>query len=134
MFKNICVDSYRVSLNFKHVKGEDNPCDLITRGLSFAEFNKKRSFWLKGPEWLSTYRQSWPDSNLGCLSAASKQLTQHANVSVSFNFNVGPQDDGTLVDIQKYFDLNKLFRVTSDVFQRSQCHPQKTNWRSCSVC
>ena len=78
---------------------------------------KKCSFWLKGPERLSTYQESWPDSNFGCLSAASKQLTQHANVSVPFNVNVGPQDAGTLVDIQKYSDLNKLFRVTSCVFK-----------------
>ena len=41
MFKKILVDTYGISLNFKHVNGEDNPCDLITRGFSFAEFNKK---------------------------------------------------------------------------------------------
>ena len=124
VFLKTIVDNYGISINFKYVKSEDNPCDLITRGLSYTDFNKKLPFWLNGPKWLSTYQSSWPESDLGCLSAASKQQTQP--VEISFNTCVDPQHVETLVDIQKYSDLNKLFRVTRYVLEAVNAIVRKT--------
>ena len=126
VFLKTIVDDYGISINFKYVKSEDNPCDLITRGLSYTDFNKKLPFWLNGPKWLSTYQSSWPESDLGCLSAASKQQTQPAKITASFNTCVDPLGVETLVDIQKYSDLNKLFRVTSYVLKAVNVIVRKT--------
>ena len=36
-----------------HVSSEDNPADLLTRGITFKKFHtKKLDFWFKGPSWL----------------------------------------------------------------------------------
>ena len=92
----------------------------------YTDFNKKLPFWLNGPKWLSTYQSSWPESDLGCLSAASKQQTQPAKITASFNTCIDPQRVETLVDIQKYSDLNKLFRVTSYVLKAVNVIVRKT--------
>ena len=43
------VALFKKSLLFGYVKSEDNPCDLLMRGLSFNEFVKQLSFWQHGP-------------------------------------------------------------------------------------
>ena len=91
VFLKALSDNYGVPVKFKYVKSEDNPCDLITRGLSFAEFHKKLQFWLNRPNWLANFQNSWPESSLGCLSEDSKQQTQPTDVTASFNVNLNQQ-------------------------------------------
>ena len=38
MYRNNLKRDFGVDIWFKYVKSEDNPCDLLTRGLTFAEF------------------------------------------------------------------------------------------------
>ena len=117
LFLKNLEEKYGIKVSFKYVKSEDNPCDLITRGLSFNEFNKKLSFWTQGPEWLPSYQISWPDSSLGCLSESSKRQTRAQGASASFNIDLHARPENTLVDIEKYSTLNKLLGVTSKVFK-----------------
>ncbi|CAI5444496.1 unnamed protein product [Caenorhabditis angaria] len=42
----------------RHVRTEDNPADLITRGVETAE-ELKRSIWFYGPKWLKDSEKSW---------------------------------------------------------------------------
>ena len=49
LFKKSLLQDYDITLQFRYVKSEDNPCDLLTRGLSFDEFVKQLSFWQHGP-------------------------------------------------------------------------------------
>ena len=115
VFKKDLADKYGVFINFKYVASEDNPCDLITRGLTLSELNKKFTFWSNGPEWLSSYSDSWPESNLGCLSEENKQKTQPSQVSAYFN--VEHQRDAPLLNLQNYSDFRKLIRVSSYIFK-----------------
>ena len=35
LFRKTLSDEYGVSITFRYVKSDDNPCDLLTKGLSF---------------------------------------------------------------------------------------------------
>ena len=87
LFKKSLLQDYGVTIQFRYVKSVDNPCDFLTRGLSFNEFVKQLSSWQHGPQWLPDFRDSWPDSALGCLSAAGKSLI-YPGSSINATFNV----------------------------------------------
>ncbi|XP_062535045.1 uncharacterized protein LOC134204234 [Armigeres subalbatus] len=44
---------------WKHVKGTENPADLISRGLSAANIINNNMWW-SGPDWLQNSREHWP--------------------------------------------------------------------------
>ena len=44
---------------WKHVKGIDNPADLVTRGMMPSEL-KACKFWRAGPDWLRLPPEQWP--------------------------------------------------------------------------
>ena len=55
LFKKSLLQDYNISVQFRYAKSEDNPCDLLTRGLSFNDFIKQESFWQCGPQWLPDF-------------------------------------------------------------------------------
>ena len=110
------LQDYSIIVQFRYVKSEDNPCDLLTRGLSFNEFVKQLFFWQHGPLWLPDFRDSWPDSALGCLSAASKSLVAPSS-SVNATFNVDVISAEPLVDVERFSSFSKALRVTTLVFK-----------------
>ena len=116
LFKKSLLEDYGITVQFRYVKSEDNPCDLLTRGLSFNEFVKQLSFWQHGPLWLPDFRDSWPDSALGCLSAASKSLVAPSS-SVNATFNVDVTSAEPLVDVERFSSFSKALRVTTLVFK-----------------
>ncbi|XP_058456787.1 uncharacterized protein LOC131434155 [Malaya genurostris] len=48
---------------WNHVKGTDNPADLVTRGMDVDEFLSNRA-WTNGPDWLSYPETEWSVSKL----------------------------------------------------------------------
>ncbi|XP_062703581.1 uncharacterized protein LOC134286035 [Aedes albopictus] len=46
---------------WKHVAGEDNPANIISRGMSPAQLQYE-SRWFHGPKWLMLDNQYWPNS------------------------------------------------------------------------
>jgi hypothetical protein len=46
---------------FKYVVTNENPADLATRGISFAQLEE--SNWFYGPEWIANPPQDWPSWN-----------------------------------------------------------------------
>lgn len=46
--------------SWKHIAGEDNPADPISRGLDAEKFLKSE-LWKRGPEWLSRSEEEWPN-------------------------------------------------------------------------
>ena len=116
LFKKSLLQDYGITVQFRYIKSEDNPCDLLTRGLSFNEFVKQLSFWQHGPLWLPDFQDSWPDSALGCLSAASKSLVAPSS-SVNATFNVDVTSAEPLVDVERFSSFSKALRVTTLVFK-----------------
>ena len=86
------------------------------RGLSFNEIVKQLSFWQHGPLWLPDFRDSWPDSALGCLSAASKSLVAPSS-SVNATFNVDVTSAEPLVGVERFSSFSKALKVTTLVFK-----------------
>ena len=76
--RKICENlksKYDVEVCFRYVPTQMNPADLITRGVSFEEFQDKFEFWNHGPDWIRTNGNvSWPAAELKCLSEASKNV------------------------------------------------------------
>ena len=98
---------YNLKCIFKYLPTEMNPADLLTRGLSFREFEHKLPFWQHGPPLFAQNPILWPDRNLGCLSDASKLLTCNAVLN----------SDTAIFPVNKFSSVNKLFRVTTLVFK-----------------
>ena len=51
---------YKLPVCYHYVNTDDNPADLVTRGLSYNKYLSKMEFWLKGPEWLTNDFKVWP--------------------------------------------------------------------------
>nr|CAD2185106.1 unnamed protein product [Meloidogyne enterolobii] len=43
-----------------HIKGEENPADIATRGTSMKEIQNTN--WLEGPSWLKKEKEKWPET------------------------------------------------------------------------
>src|SRR5678816_1005168 len=85
------------------IRDRDNPADLLTRGISFKEFQKNMSFWAKGPKWLSLNSIYWPSAELETASPVFA-VVQGGN-------------EPPVVDLSKYSNLHKLYRVVALLFQ-----------------
>ena len=76
-------DKFKVPIQFRYVPTDQNPADLLTRGLSFEMFKQKLDFWLYGPDWIRSSKVVWPASELQCLSSVNKSIVMHTTVAVS---------------------------------------------------
>ncbi|KAH7967190.1 hypothetical protein HPB49_023425 [Dermacentor silvarum] len=94
-------------LIWRYFPGEDNPSDLLTRGVSLKALRTCRSWW-RGPEWLSQPRPTCPtDSDMSTpIYEESECDTQHALIQA-------PEKVDTLMDARKFSKLQKLLPVTT---------------------
>ena len=73
-----------LSVKFRYVHTDQNPADLLTRGITLEKFQQNLRLWSLGPEWLSKSPKEWPTSELQCLSSKYKFIVQ----STSLNYTV----------------------------------------------
>ena len=45
-------EKYKISINIRYVPTDQNPGDLLTRGLTYDAFEKNLYFWLHSPLWI----------------------------------------------------------------------------------
>ena len=97
---------YNIDVQLKFVPTQENPADLLTRGLNFQQFLENMEFWLKGPLFIRTGGDIvWPSAELNCLSEASKTVVMHTLVD-------GPRVTlPPLVPFQKISKLTKLIGI-----------------------
>jgi len=93
---------------FLYVRSGDNPSDLITRGLSFKEFEKKFSFWTKGPQWLSISSAYWPKFRL-----TYEEKTPATPIYTIIQSSLQPP----VINMAKYSSLTTLSRVCANIFK-----------------
>ena len=43
--------------DWHHISGQDNPADLLTRGLTLSQLD--HSIWFEGPKFLHEYKSTW---------------------------------------------------------------------------
>ncbi|CAA9997912.1 unnamed protein product [Nesidiocoris tenuis] len=89
--------------NWHHVPGEENPADLISRGV-LAEDILQTDLWWKGPSWLQ-YRSTSP-SNEPCLNLSELPERNAKAVFVACSSFISENEL-----ITKYSTLNRLVNV-----------------------
>ena len=60
--------------DWRHVRSEDNPADIISRDISPADLLNS-SIWWHGPKWLSFDSEQWPENMPIRISQAPEQKT-----------------------------------------------------------
>ena len=103
-------DHYNLECKFTYIPSEDNPADLLTRGLAFNKFVDKYEFWLHGPKFIRLDSSNWPKQQLGCLSEESKILAVNATTIATENIN------NSILPVNKFSSLSKLLNITALVF------------------
>ncbi|UYV69062.1 hypothetical protein LAZ67_6002216 [Cordylochernes scorpioides] len=97
-----------VPCRWMHVKGEDNPAVLASRGISLDQLLDLELWW-HGPPWLKTTSQPYNDAipviNEKCLSEQRIKTNLFAKKNISYPF------------ITRYSSLNKLKRITGWIFR-----------------
>ena len=102
---------YALTCNFTYLPSEENPADLLTRGISKAKWVEKMDFWVHGPNFFRNELKDWPKRNLNCLSEESKLLTLNsAKVQ-----NIDSVNFSSLFSIKKYSSLAKTLNVTATI-------------------
>jgi len=99
--------------HWKHCPGEDNPADLITRGLSLKVL-AENSLWWNGPKWLAS--NCWPTERQGNEESSEfvererkpKQVTMHTCAGLAKE---------PIIDACRYDKWLTLIRVTAYVLR-----------------
>lgn len=125
---------------WRHIQGNDNPADLLTRGTS-AEQLMNSSLWWNGPRWLASSKNEWPKSRIttltpelqAILDAEDKNMPditvtetyrskkrRFVNLVVNkatIPLSVYDADDKPTPITSRRSELSSLLRVTSFVFR-----------------
>ena len=107
LFRDELAKNFGLNVKFKYIPTEQNPADLLTRGISFKEFDSKLDFWSHGPQFLNVTPIKWPVRNLGCLSENDKLLV--CNNTFASTEPIFP--------LERVSDVNKLYRITSYIYK-----------------
>ena len=88
---------------WKHCPGEENPADLVTRGISADELMLSQK-WLKGPERLLDETTLLDDSEETELCDIREELNSKSLIAVR-------TDDTQLLDVARWGKLEKAYRI-----------------------
>ena len=106
-------DKYNVNIQYKYIPTDQNPADLLTRGLTYEKFQLNLNFWLFGPAWLSNDPVVWPSSDLNCISSEHKSILR----STAVNCSVQADPEPPIVPFRQFSSLAKLLNVTTVLFK-----------------
>ena len=106
-----------------YVPTDDNPADLLTRGIS-AEQLKSSQLWLYGPSWLISTDQwpTWSPASVLHLQNIAIEETQETNDERVIN-PANTSGIHLVIDAYRYSRLTKLLKVT--VYVHRLCHNLK---------
>ncbi|XP_055527173.1 uncharacterized protein LOC129719790 [Wyeomyia smithii] len=91
---------------WNHVPGEQNPADLISRGVHLSELIDS-SLWWNGPPWLAAVDQPWPQLPEELRNVKQKDLETRKGVSLS----IVVQNEPNLYT--KYSSFTTLLRMSA---------------------
>ena len=113
VIKNEIINDFKIDLKFKYVPTNDNPADLLSRGLSFNKFVKNFEFWTQGPTWLRSSPVAFPNSELNCLNDYNKVLVSSNLVT---NLNTENKIE-PLISFNRFSSFDKLVTAVSFVYK-----------------
>ncbi|XP_044571170.1 uncharacterized protein LOC123257198 [Drosophila ananassae] len=88
---------------WNHIRSEDNPADLASRGVSANQLINCNLWW-RGPKWLTDPKSQWPQSPI-------------MEESLILNTLVKTKDDAIYELMQKFSCIHKLTRVLAYVIR-----------------
>ncbi|CAK9801128.1 hypothetical protein ANTQUA_LOCUS2707 [Anthophora quadrimaculata] len=88
---------------WRHIKSEDNPADLISRGVMPAQF-ARNALWRHGPDWFATDQTEWPSSKY----TVSSEIPEARKLTCLVNSTV--RSDEILT---RYSCIKKLTRIVA---------------------
>lgn len=107
--------------NWRHVKTQENPADLLSRGVS-AQGLMQSSLWWQGPSWLSNPQTNWAQT---AVKLESVEIPERRSVEVMSNVACQKLDV-----FQRYSTLPRLQRVVAyckRFIHNSLCHVKGTS-------
>ena len=111
------LEKFKVPIHLRYVPTDQNPADLLTRGLTLDVFKKNFDFWIHGPEWIRKEVVVWPVSSLSCLSSANKSVVLTTIVNDNSQVESEKSLIGPLVSFDKFDKYSQLLGVTSIVMR-----------------
>lgn len=96
-----------------HVKSEDNPADLISRGIS-AEDLVRSKFWKHGPNWLLKDKAEWPKPKLAVTKDDKEAILKECKPkSVNAMLMCTPISFQDWTLIERFSSWQKIVRITA---------------------
>ncbi|GFY69651.1 uncharacterized protein TNIN_18601 [Trichonephila inaurata madagascariensis] len=89
--------------NWRFVKGEQNPADIVSRGCSAEELLKNRRLW-HGPHWLTLSEENWP-KNERFQETTNEERVKYIAINYSSEF----QNEEPILDINNFSFISKVF-------------------------
>lgn len=101
------IHDYTTASQWHHVRSENNPADIISRGCS-PPILLKSELWWEGPHWLKMEKVKWPEEKPSATEITKESLEEKPKVSTATTIN----DVEQFVLITKYSSLKKLLHIT----------------------
>ena len=100
--------------SWRHCASNDNPADLLTRGVA-AEALTRKALWWAGPSWLSQHHMQWPSKISSTLSPDAIHSETIEVTSACPTAVVVPSAPPCepLLEVANYERLSRLLRVTA---------------------
>lgn len=98
---------------FRHVRSNQNPADIISRGMSAYELASSK-FWWYGPEFFKQPQQNWPESMLEIDTDNEEYQKEYRKVLIATQI---PNNETKLIDYinERYSSPRSLINVFASI-------------------
>nr|XP_042913096.1 uncharacterized protein LOC107448485 [Parasteatoda tepidariorum] len=96
--------------NWKYIKGNDNPADIISRGCSANDLLSS-AIVFNGPTWLTLTEENWPKNEENFRRADVDEEKRSKFIAVNYASENNVHD--SIFDIHKFSSIEKVFRLTA---------------------
>ena len=101
---------------WKHCPGQENPADILSRGITPTELVRSK-LWRHGPDWLVDTRFPIKEEELCMREDCTKEVrVTHCHLTCDPLIR-GLCNVGKLIDCKKHSQLHRLLRVTAYVIK-----------------
>lgn len=99
---------------WSHVASSDNPADMLSRGITPKELVDCTK-WLKGPKWLSSPKDKWPEPKIQVDGVTTEEVTKEEKTKKVMLCVYTSISCNQELLINRYSDLAKVVRITAYV-------------------
>lgn len=79
-----------------HVRSEDNPADLLSRGMKMNDFLKSE-LWFHGPKWLTAEAEQWPKWKEPISADMKKEVEKEMTKTVRMAYSALESREGSII-------------------------------------